>query len=129
MAVLQVQPRRLPAYARAHATAARVGFAPVEGIIVLGSWWLKRCLAWHPHSWHAICPDDCEPDALDWSWCCGFKVLVVSPRMLPEKRAWDRLDALAGEICKAGASEVYGQVYGLPGTYAYTRLGWIEVGE
>lgn len=105
---------KTPPYAKAHALAAAAGFAPREGIIVVGGWRLKRCLDWHPNSWHAVCPDDTEPQALDWRWCAGFKVLVIAPR---DRGA--RLDALALAILDSGAKAVYGRCWGAAETYAY----------
>lgn len=112
---------RLPPFAKRHAIAARAGFAPREGIIVVGSWFLKRCLDWHPLSWHALVPDNEEASAFDWRWCAGFRVLVLAP-----KRATARLDAIASTILASGAAEVFGTEYA-GRTFAYTPRGYLEI--
>ena len=98
---------RLAPYAKAHAAAARAGFAPAKAIFVYDGWRLRWLIADHPELWHVLVPEGEDPAGYDWSWVAGFPMLVLSAK---PARAIALGEALAGakpqtlDLLVAGAS-------------------------
>lgn len=73
---------KTPPYAAAHARAAKAGFAPAAGVVfVFDGWpqaeWITEAKG--RGAWCAAIPPDRAADELDWSWCAGFDILLITP--------------------------------------------------
>ena len=74
---MNLGPKPLPPYAKTHAQAAKLGYAPARGIFVLDGWRIRKRLQREEGVWQVLVPEDADPASYDWSWIAGFEVLII----------------------------------------------------